>query len=232
MEEPQTFYNLEDLWDIPKENYEGNSINFEPYYIYGKIAGEETLSYLLVMPFTPTKRNNLISILIVKCDPGPDYGKIYVYKMPKQELVYGPMQIESRIDQDADISRDLTLWSQQGSRVIRGNMMLVPIANSLLYIEPIYLQATASKLPELKRIIVANGDNIAMTEDLFRSIAVTIGAAPRSPLGQQAVLSLKELAEKAKSYLNQAELALRSSAWGDFGDNFNKLKETLGAMDK
>ena len=114
-----------------------------------------------MIPFTPSKKNNLISWLVVKCDPD-EYGKFYLYKLPKKELIYGPMQVESRIDQDADISKELTLWSQKGSSVIRGNMLLIPIDQTLLFVEPIYLLATTSQLPELKRIVVANGDRIAL----------------------------------------------------------------------
>ncbi|MDR1997694.1 MAG: UPF0182 family protein [Candidatus Margulisbacteria bacterium] len=210
MNDPQIFYNLEDLWESPKETYEAGVVEVEPYYIYGKIPGEQELSFLLAVPFTPVNKNNLVSLLVVKCDPD-DYGRFYLYKMPKNELVYGPMQIESRIDQDTEISKELSLWSQQGSRVIRGNMMLVPLANSFLYIEPIYLQATASKLPELKRIAVANGDALAMTPTLRDSLNVLTGLAPRpvsgavpaAPTDNAELSRVREALRKAESALEE-----------------------------
>ena len=220
MNDPQIFYNLEDLWDIPKEKYESSTVEVDPYYVYGKLPGEDKLSFLLVMPFTPVNKNNLIALLVVKCDP-EEYGKFYLYKMPKNELVYGPMQVEARIDQDADISKELSLWSSQGSRVIRGNMMLVPLANSFLYIEPIYLQATASKMPELKRIVVANGENIAMTPTLKTSLDVVTGLIKRTVSGTETSTPAANDDElsRVKEALRRAESAL------------GELKETLRQME-
>jgi len=155
----------------------------------------------------------------VKCDP-EEYGKFYLYKMPKNELVYGPMQIESRIDQDADISKELSLWSSQGSRVIRGNMMLVPLADSFLYIEPIYLQATASKMPELKRIVVANGENLAMTPTLKTSLDIVTGLVKRpahsaetntsaATAGNDELSSVREALRRAENALGELKETLR-----------------------
>ncbi|MDR2430644.1 MAG: UPF0182 family protein [Candidatus Margulisbacteria bacterium] len=211
MNDPQIFYNQEDLWEIPKETYESGVIEMEPYYIFGKIPGEDKLSFLLALPFTPVNKNNLIGLLAVKCDPD-GYGRFYLYKMPKNELVYGPMQIESRIDQDTEIAKELSLWSSQGSRVIRGNMMVVPVADSLLYIEPVYLQATASKLPELKRIAVAGGETLAMTPALKTSLDIVTGLAPKrtnaSAVPDVSAIGNTEEFARVKEALRRAESAL------------------------
>jgi uncharacterized protein len=165
MTDPQVFYNREDLWAIPKEKYGESEQVMKPYYMVTKLPDEDTSSFVLMLPFTPTNKNNMISWMAVNCD-GDNYGKATLFTFPKEGTIYGPMQIESRIDQDTEISQKLTLWGQVGSRVIRGNLMVVPIEESLIYVEPIYLQATQSKLPELKRVIFGYDDTIVMEKDL------------------------------------------------------------------
>ena len=171
MNDPQVFYNKEDVWTFPTETYDTDTgITMEPYYMYVQNPKSGAFEYVMMMPLTPSNKNNLVSILTASCDPG-NFGEMTVYKLPKQETVYGPLQIESRIDQNTEISKDLTLWGQVGSRVIRGNLMVIPYKNSILYVEPIYLQATQSKLPELKRVIVAFGDKVTMSPSIYEGIA-------------------------------------------------------------
>jgi len=144
MEDVQVFYNQEDLWQIPDELYGDSRQEMEPYYIIMKLPEEEKEEFLLMIPFTPSKKDNMIGWLAARSDL-PNYGNLLVYKLPKEKLVYGPMQIEARVDQQTDISRELSLWGQRGSRVIRGNLLAIPISDTFIYVEPVYLEAKQEK---------------------------------------------------------------------------------------
>ncbi|MDP7323999.1 MAG: UPF0182 family protein, partial [Candidatus Woesearchaeota archaeon] len=191
MNNPTVFYNKEDAWQIPSEVYgTGQKVEVEPYYIIMKLPGEEKEEFVLMTTFTPIKKDNMISWLAARSD-GENYGKLLLYKFPKDKLIYGPLQIEARIDQDSEISQQLTLWSQQGSRVTRGNLLVIPIENNLLYIEPLYLQAETGQLPELKRVIVSDGERVVMEESLGDSLAELFGTA-RPVKIQSTLLSIKD----------------------------------------
>ncbi|UCG66104.1 MAG: UPF0182 family protein [Deltaproteobacteria bacterium] len=140
MQDVQVFYNQEDLWEPPDEMYGDNRQRMKPYYIIIKLPEEDKEEFLLMLPFTPSKKDNMIGWLAARSDL-PHYGNLLVYKLPKEKLVYGPMQIEARVDQQTDISRELSLWGQRGSRVIRGNLLAIPVSDSFIYVEPIYLEA-------------------------------------------------------------------------------------------
>jgi uncharacterized membrane protein (UPF0182 family) len=140
MEDVQVFYNQEDLWQIPDELYGDARQAMKPYYIIMKLPGEDKEEFLLMLPFTPSKKDNMIGWLSARSDL-PNYGNLLVYKLSKEKLVYGPMQIEARVDQQTEISRELSLWGQKGSRVIRGNLLAIPISDSFIYVEPVYLEA-------------------------------------------------------------------------------------------
>jgi len=174
MSDPQVFYNREDLWATPMETYGEKVKVMEPYYIVTKLPNEEHASFVLMLPFTPTSKNNMISWLSANCDLS-NYGQLTVFKFPKERTIFGPMQIESRIDQDTEISQKLTLWGQKGSRVIRGNLMVIPIDDALIYAEPIYLQATQSELPELKRVILSYQDRVVMKRTIEEALSELIG---------------------------------------------------------
>ncbi|HLY67451.1 MAG TPA: UPF0182 family protein, partial [Chloroflexota bacterium] len=187
MTDPQTFYNREDLWALPQERFSQTTgqqtaaqQQIEPYYVLMRLPGETKDEFLLLLPFTPATKSNMISWLVARSD-GADYGKLLAYKLPKDKTIYGPLQIESLIDQDPTISGQLTLWNQQGSHVLRGNLLVIPVGQSFLYVEPLYLQAQSSPLPELKRVIVGNGNKIAMTETLDDSLKQLFAAAPGTP---------------------------------------------------
>ena len=141
-----------------------------PYYIMMRLPGDPRAEFFLMLPMVPSQRENMIAWLAARCDP-PDYGKLIVYEFPKDKLVYGPFQIEARINQNTEISRQLSLWNQMGSRVIRGNLLVVPIENSILYVSPLYLRAESGQLPELKRVIAAYGDRVVMEETLPAALA-------------------------------------------------------------
>ncbi|HEY7855649.1 MAG TPA: UPF0182 family protein, partial [Terriglobales bacterium] len=166
MQDPQVFYNKEDQWDIAKQVVtQEASRPTAPYYVMLRLPGDTQAEFVLMVPFTSHSRDNLISWLAARCDPA-HYGQIIFYRLPKEQLVYGPLQIESRVDQDRDISKDLSLWNQQGSRVIRGTTLVLPVAGTFLYVEPIYIQATQAKLPELKKVVLAVGNRLVYADDL------------------------------------------------------------------
>ncbi len=204
MEDVQVFYNQEDLWQIPDELYGDRRQEMEPYYIIIKLPEGEKEEFLLMIPFTPSDKDNMIGWLAARCDL-PHYGNLLVYKLPKEKLVYGPMQIEARVDQQTEISRELSLWGQRGSRVIRGNLLVIPVADTFIYVEPVYLEAKqeqqeagaaqpgqqqqrrrpmsgqgpdksrAAALPELKRVIVGFGNRIVWGENLETALHNVLG---------------------------------------------------------
>lgn len=169
MTRPQVFYNQEDLWARPNEKYGGIQQIMDPYYILARLPEEDQLEFMLISPMTPENRDNMIAWIAVKSDPG-SYGELVVYKLPKEGLIYGPAQIDARIDQDPEISRQIALWDQRGSRVIRGNLMIIPIENSFLYVEPVFLIADGVEIPQLQRVIVSIGDNISMQPTIEQAI--------------------------------------------------------------
>ncbi|MCU0545559.1 MAG: UPF0182 family protein [Oscillatoriaceae cyanobacterium Prado104] len=165
MQDPQVFYNREDLWRIPNEIYGGEQQPVAPYYLITKLPTETAEEFILLLPFTPVARNNLIAWIAGRSD-GEDYGKLLLYQFPKQRLVYGPEQIEALINQDPVISEQISLWNRQGSKAIQGNLLVIPIEQSLLYVEPLYLEAERNSLPTLIRTIVAYENRIVMAENL------------------------------------------------------------------
>src|SRR5207249_2262555 len=179
MRDPRVFYNREDVWVVPTELFGNETVRVEPYYVTMRLSGEQP-EFILILPFAPSGRDNMIAWMAVRNDV-PHYGEIVVYRFPKDRLVFGPMQVESRINQDPVISQQLTLWNQEGSRVLRGNLLIIPMENALMYVEPLFLQAERSQLPELKRVIVASGPRIVMEETLDAAVARLLGATPRSP---------------------------------------------------
>ncbi len=184
MTDPQVFYNREDLWTAPMEKYAGQAQPMEPYYILTKLPGSDQLEYLLMTPFTPQNRDNMISWMAARSD-FPEYGKMLFYELPKEKLIYGPNQVEAMIDQNTTISQQLTLWNQQGSRVIRGKQIVTPIENSFLYVVPLYLRAEGTNFPQLKRVIAVAGDKVVMEPTLDEALTALFGtqqpqAAPRS----------------------------------------------------
>ena len=163
MTNPRVFYNDEDRWARPNEQYAGRRQRMEPYYVLGRLPGEDTaeLEFKLISPVTPRERNNMIAWIAARSDP-ENYGELVAYNLPPDRLILGPSQIESRIDQDPEISRQIALWDQRGSRVIRGNLLVVPIENSFMYVEPVFLLADEEDIPQLQRVIVAVGEEISM----------------------------------------------------------------------
>lgn len=234
MQDPQVFYNQEDLWHVPKEVYAGTEQAMDAYYIIMKLPEEEREEFLLMLPFTPQHKDNMISWLAARSDM-PNYGKLIVYKFPKEKLIYGPRQIEARIDQQTTISQQFTLWGQVGSRVIRGNLLVIPVEESIIYVEPIYLEAAAGELPELKRVIVAYGKNVAMAETLDEALSAVFAGRVTTERVEVAVpsrLRTKELAKKALELYNQAQSSLKQSDFASFGDRLKELQKILQDLAK
>ena len=172
--DPKVFFQQEDLWAIPTEKFRQQEQPLEPYYVIMKLPGEESEEFSLIMPFTPRNKQNTIAWLAGRSD-GEFLGTLRAYRFPTDDLVFGPAQIEARIDQNPAISAQFSLWDTSGSEVIRGNLLMIPIGESFLFVEPIYLQAESSRIPELKRIVVANGNNIAMEPTFQRALDVVFG---------------------------------------------------------
>lgn len=199
------------------------------YYIIMKLPEEKKEEFLLMLPFTPNNKANMIAWLAGRSD-GDNYGKLTVYKFPKEKLVYGPMQIEARIDQQTEISQQFTLWGQVGSRVIRGDLLAIPIEESILYVEPVYLEAATGELPELKRVIVAYGKNVAMAETLDQALSQVFSgrvATVRHRQPTSIFQTPKQLAKQALDYFNRAQSSLRQGNFGAFGERLQELKKIL-----
>jgi uncharacterized membrane protein (UPF0182 family) len=227
---PQVFYNNEDLWTLPREKYAGNPIPMEPYYILMRLPEEKRQEFLLMQPLTPQNRDNMIAWMAARCDE-PDYGRLLVYKLPKEKLIFGPMQVEAMIDQDPDISRQLSLWDQRGSQVIRGNLLVIPLDHSFIYVEPVYLIAESNNIPQLRRVIVAYNDHIAMEPTLEQAIAAVFGptrAKPQAPPVLVPAPGGPEKLQKAREIFNRAQKALQEGNWPEFGRAMGELKEVLG----
>ncbi|MFH0916409.1 MAG: UPF0182 family protein [bacterium] len=174
MKDPQIFYNKEDVWEIPTEIYQKEEIPVVPYYEVLVLPGETEPEFALLQPFAPLSKKNLASLLVARQD-GANYGKLVVIDFPKDKLVFGPSQVEARITNDPLVSSQLTLWDQAGSEVIRGNLLVVPINQSVMYFEPLYLQAQQSPIPELTRVIVSYGDKVAMEPTLSDALTKIFG---------------------------------------------------------
>ncbi len=198
--ETQVFYNKEDVWNIPQEVFIDAQQPIEPYYVIMRLPGEDREEFMLILPFTPSNRDNTISWLAARCD-GENYGKLLLFRFPTESLVFGPSQVESRIDQNPGISQLFSLWKGGGSDVIRGNLLMIPIGEGSIYVEPIYLRATTSELPELKRVVLANGNSIAMEPTLGQAIDVVLGRAESTLPAAAEAAAAAEGEEGAEAFL-------------------------------
>ncbi|MDP2927032.1 MAG: UPF0182 family protein [bacterium] len=257
MDDPQIFYNKEDQWEIPTIASEGEGPlalpagrqaeagtsaggipPMQPRHIIMKLPGEKKEEYILMLPFTPRAKDNLSAWMVARND-GENYGKLSVYRFPKDKLVFGPKQIIGRINQDSEISQQITLWSQGGSQVIQGPLLVIPIEESLLYVRPLYLKAQAGKIPELKRVVVAYENKIAMEETLEEGLAKIFGL-PR-PAGREAGVkpsqgvrpedsAPRDMEERRRRALGAYEEALRAQRdgdWATYGEAIRRLGDIL-----
>jgi uncharacterized membrane protein (UPF0182 family) len=241
MTDPQVFYNKEDLWKVPNVLQTGSETVMPPYYTIMKLAEVGVKEeFILMVPFTPAKKDNMIAWLAARCD-GDDYGKLLVFNFPKQKLVYGPQQIDNRINQDPEISRQLSLWNQGGSRVIRGSLLVIPVSQSLLFVQPLYIEAQGGGLPELKRVIVAYGNTIAMEENLDLSLGKIFGTIKKTDTrdtvsGEKTINSItstvKELIAQAQNEYTIGRKALSEGNLGAYGEAMNRVRDIITKIAK
>ncbi|MGE5325563.1 MAG: UPF0182 family protein [Deltaproteobacteria bacterium] len=255
MTDPRVFYNKEDLWRVAQSAARGPAAPMTPYYTIMKLADVgKTEEFILMVPFTPARKSNMIAWMAARCD-APNYGKVVVFTFPKQKLIYGPQQIESRIDQDPSISQQLTLWGQGGSTVIRGTLLVIPVGNAVLYVEPLYLAASAGGgLPQLKRVLVSYGDQVVMEDTLDAALSrifsgqVSTGAEVASTAqvaapaeaaatappthAQTAAQSaqFQALAREANQHFQRALQLQRQGDWAGYGEEIKKLGEVLNRL--
>ncbi|MGB6065124.1 MAG: UPF0182 family protein, partial [Desulfomonilaceae bacterium] len=208
-----------------------------PYYIIMRLPDTKSEEFILMVPFTPSKKNNMVAWLCARCD-GNNYGQLLEYSLSKEKLIYGPLQIDARINQTPAISSDLTLWGQMGSSVIRGNLLVIPIEHSFLYVEPVYLQSEQSKMPELKRVIVAAGDQLQMRDNLDDALQAVFSQEAVPPTQIQKALTglptgpLSGMAQEALNHYNKALDYLKNDDWTNYGQELNKMKDLLQRMAK
>lgn len=242
MNDVKVFYQNEDLWQISSEIYGTEEQTMSPNYYIMKLPGEESAEFVNSIPFTPKDKKNLMGLFVARND-GENYGDLILYQMPKSQTVYGPMQIEAQIDQNTEISKEFSLWNSSGSKYSRGNMFVVPIEDSLLYIEPVYLEATNSSIPEVKRVIVVYGDNIAYEATLAEALNSMFGegsAYEREDSGNTDTtaggngdeLSQTEIIKRAQDAFDNAQNAQKNGDWAKYGEYLNELDKYLNMLSK
>jgi uncharacterized membrane protein (UPF0182 family) len=259
MTQPDAFYHREDQWQIP--GAVANSTNANPFmrHIIMKLPGEKNPEFIFMTPFTPRGKDNLAAWMVARMD-GENYGKLSVYRFPRQSLVYGPRQIANRINQDTDISRQLTLWDQRGSQVIRGELLVIPIEESLIYVQPIYLRAEGGTIPELKRVVVAHENRVVMGETLEEGLnalfgpgaatgprqtltgaadssstlgasePAVVGGGATAPAGAQPSAAVGDLLRQAQLHYDRAIAAQRAGNWAEYGREIDQLGAALRAL--
>lgn len=234
MNDVRVFYQNEDLWDIAKEIYGTEEQDMEPNYYIMNLPGEKNAEFVSSIPFTTRGKKNMTGLMIARND-GENYGELVIYKLPKSKVVYGPRQIEAQIDQDTEISKEFSLWNSAGSKYSRGNMFVIPIEESLLYVEPVYLEAAESSIPEVKRVIVAYGDKIAYEKTLGEALNVLFGDgtskdkpnSSSSSTGSKKQASTKELIDKANEAYQSAIDAQKDGDWAKYGEYMDDLEDYL-----
>ncbi|MGH9372991.1 MAG: UPF0182 family protein, partial [Vicinamibacterales bacterium] len=248
MQSPAVFYNREDQWEIPSFDVGGQPTPMHPYYTIMKLPGEQGPEYIQMLPFTPRQKDNLAAWMVARSD-GENYGELMVFQFPKQTVIFGPRQVAARISQDQVIAPQITLWDQQGSEVIQGTLLVIPIEESLIYVRPLYLKATAGSIPELTRVIVAYQNQIVMAQTLDAALdRIFPGGAGRpatpgepegadaratSPTTTRAPAQANEvtaLAEQARAHYTRALQAQREGNWSLYGEEIKRLGEVLEKM--
>ncbi len=235
MAEPDIFYHREDQWQKPTLARTAEAQDPFLRHIVMRLPNEEQAEFILMVPFTPRGKDNLSAWMIARND-GEHYGQLMVYRLPKQSLVYGPTQVVNRMNQDTEISRQISLWDQRGSQVIRGNLLVIPIEESLIYVQPLYLRAEGGRIPELKRVIVAYQNRVVMEETLEAGLDRLFGSGAAAPAAlaaapaaaaETAPREAAELVRRAVELYQSAVSAQRSGDWARYGTELNRLGEVL-----
>lgn len=234
MNDANSFYQKEDVWEVSTETYEATqNLPVTPYYIIIKLPGEKKEEMVLMLPFNPRGKPNMVDWVSARCD-FPNYGSLINFTFPPGKLVKGTQQFESLVDQNPEISAQISLWNQSGSRVIRGNTLVIPIEGSLLYVEPLYLEATNPAIPQMKRVLVGYGDQVQMRETLDEALAALFGGAPQpqpEPQPQpQPGGDLAALIQQANQVYDEMQTAQRNGDWATYGDKLVQLGQLLGQI--
>ncbi len=242
MKDPTVFYNKEDVWSIANEIYGNETSVMEPYFVNmrlpetAELNGSNELEFLLMRPFTPTQKQNMVSWLAARNDD-EHYGQLVLFKFPKQSTIYGPMQVEARISNDSEISQNLNLWDQQGSSVIRSDLLVIPIQNSILYVEPIYLTTNnENSLPEVVRIVVSYKDRVVMARTLDEALTELFGsfeseASPGEPTSPPEGLTYNDVAQQLKAAYQSAKQAAQQGNWAEYGVYLDELEQLINQLD-
>jgi uncharacterized protein len=236
MTDPVVFYNREDVWSFPRENYAGETLPMQPYYVIMRLPGEQKAEYILMLPMVPQNRDNMIAWMAARCD-GADYGHLFEFEFSKDRLFFGPFQIQARLNQNPEISQQYSLWNQIGSKVLLGNMLVIPIQDSLLYVEPLYIRAENGQLPELQRVLASYSDRTVMGNNLEATLdALFKGATPPAPLVAESNANAADhsastpapgVAQTAAEHYNRALNALKTGDWTLFGNEMQALGNDL-----
>jgi uncharacterized membrane protein (UPF0182 family) len=244
MVEPDAFYHREDQWQYPDVERESQNITPFMRHIILKLPGEANPEFIYMTPFTPRGKDNLAAWMAARMD-GPNYGKLVAYRFPKQSLVYGPKQIVNRINQETSISQQITLWDQKGSQVIRGELLVIPIKEALIYVQPLYLRAEGGKIPELKRVVVALENRVAMGETLEDGLAMlfgsSVGGRPTIAAADSATAAVAaagagvagaaaDLIRQAQQHYDRAIAAQRAGDWATYGREIDQVGAILGQL--
>ncbi len=244
MDEPDVFFHREDQWEIPSQATSGNT--GDPYlrHIVMRLPGERQEEYIEMTPFTPRGKNNMAAWMVARND-GAHYGQLIVYRFPRQSLVFGPSQILNRINQNTDISQQISLWDQRGSEVIRGHLLVIPIEEGLIYVQALYLRAEGGQIPELKRVIVAYKGQVVMGETLDDALASLFGGAaessatptpqagpsvPRARRTSGLPANAQDLIRQASEHYDRAIAAQRAGDWSTYGSEMQKVGQLLGRL--
>jgi uncharacterized membrane protein (UPF0182 family) len=258
MTNPTVFYNKEDQWQVPVLESDRAQVPMQPYYTVMRLPGSTEPEFIQMLPFTPRLKENLAAWMVARSD-GANYGKLLVFQFPKQKIIFGPKQIVGRINQDEFISPQITLWNAQGSRVIWGTLLVIPIQESLLYIRPLYLQSPEGRIPELKQVIVAYGNRIEMAETLTRALGKIFGPAVTTALAPDRLASsatsvvetapdevartekdappvadptVSSLVADMRRHLDAADKAIGSGDWAGYGDAMKRFRDAFERLEK
>ena len=244
MEDVNVFYQKEDVWDIASEIYGMEKQQMKPNYYIAKLPGEDKAEFFNSLPFTPKSKQNMTALIVARND-GDNYGQLVLYQFPKSRTIYGPEQIEAQIDQNTEISKEFSLWNSSGTKYRRGNMFIIPINTSILYLEPVYLEAQNSSIPEVKRIIMAYDDEIAYEETLAECLVSLFGDGAEEGVGTPGTeepsgdgeqtsgeLSTSELIAAAAAAYDNAIEAQKKGDWAGYGKYMDELEKYLNKLAK